>query len=339
MTGRGKPPVIFQLSELADGQDADFFALLTAKEELKTRDGKPYYRVSFRDAGREVSFPIWSDSTWFEACRDTWQVGEFYKLRATYRQTSYGPQLDIRKIRGVADEDRLEGFDPLAFQPGSRYDPVAMFNELVAMAGQHIADSRLQALVLHLLNENREALLTLPAATRNHHAYVGGWLEHVLSVTRTCVYLAERYTNEYPDLQPPLCKDLVVAGGILHDIGKLRELRALPAGPDYTSEGWLIGHVLQGRDMLRETAAVCPIDSDVLLRLEHIIVSHQRLPEWGAPKPPMTPEALLVHFADDTDAKFHMMYSILREDTAGGVVTSSKNILQQRVFKGPPPQK
>ena len=87
-------------AELVHGQEADFFALLSAKEELTTQDGKPYFKVTFRDANREVSFPIWNDSAWAVDCRDNWAVGPFYKLRAIYRDTNFGPQLDIKKIRG-----------------------------------------------------------------------------------------------------------------------------------------------------------------------------------------------------------------------------------------------
>ena len=121
-----------------------------------------------------------------------------------------------------------------------------------------------------------------------------------MSVTRTCVYLADKYAEYYPEMKPPLDKDLVVAGGILHDIGKLREMEQRPEGAGHTPEGSLIGHILLGRDMVREAAAAMkgapPLDAETLLRLEHVIIAHQRLPEWGSPKPPMTPEALLVHY-------------------------------------------
>ena len=92
--------------------------------------------------------------------------------------------------------------------------------------------------------------------------------------------------------------------------------------------------MLQGRDILREAAAGKPLSDELLLRLEHIIVSHQRLPEWGSPKPPMTPEALLVHYADDVDAKFNTMHNILREDQSDASLTSSHNVLRQKIYKG-----
>ncbi len=322
------------LSELTHGQESDFFALLTAKEELTTKDGKPYFRVGFRDAGREVNFPIWNDTTWATACREQWEVGMFFKVRAQYRETNYGPQLEIRKIRPVNDDDKAEGFDPAMCLPASRFDPQEMYNELVELAAQSIDEEPLAEFVLALLKEYREPLLTMPAAKYNHHAHVGGYLEHVLSVSRTCEFLANKYAEMYPDMQPPLRKGLVIAGGILHDIGKIRELEETPTGAEYTASGSLIGHILQGRDMVRETASEHPLDDETLLRLEHIIVSHQRLPEWGSPKPPMTPEALLVHYADDCDAKFQMMLLALADDATEGPLTSSRNPLHQRIYRG-----
>ena len=329
---RGGP--VSALSDLTNGQEADFFALLSAKEELRTRDGKPYFKVTFRDHAREVSFPIWADAPWAADCRDQWKADEFYKLRAVYRETSYGPQLEIRKIRLVIEADEADGFTRAMCSPQSRFDSATMFDELMAIAREHIVDVELGKLVVELMDENRDALLTLPAATHNHHAYLGGYLEHVLSVTRTCVYLAQKYCDYYPDMRPPLNKDLVVAGGILHDIGKLREIEERLHGAEYTAAGNLIGHILQGRDIVREAAARRQLDPELLLRLEHIIVAHQRLPEWGSPKPPMTPEALLVHYADDMDAKMQMMFRVLRDDATVGPVTSKKNVLYQKIYKG-----
>jgi 3'-5' exoribonuclease len=329
---------IAKLAEMSPGQEADLFLLMTAKEELKTKAGKPYFRVGFRDASREVSFPIWGDSPWAVDCRDRWNPGTFYKLRAIYMETNFGPQLEIRKIREVVDADTADGFDPTCCQPRSRFDPQQMFDELMAIARKQIKNAPLRKLVESLLQGNREDLCTYPAARRNHHAYIGGLLEHSLSVARTCVFLADKYAEYYPEMKPPLDKDLVVAGGILHDIGKLREMDPRPEGTGHTPEGSLIGHILIGRDMVREAAAAMKgepaIEPDTLLRLEHLIIAHQRLPEWGSPKPPMTPEALLVHTADDIDAKYHMMVAVLQNDATPGPVTSKKNVLMQPVYRG-----
>jgi len=326
---------ILRLSEMEPEQEADLFVLLTAKEELHTRDGKPYFKVSFRDARREVSFPIWDNSPLAADCRQRWTPGAFYKIRATYRETNYGPQLEIRKIREVTEADAADGFDPMMCSPQSRFCPGEMFEELQGIARKEIPAGALRQTVESILTSHREKLLVHPAARRHHHAMVGGLLEHTLSVTRTCLYLADNYIRKYPDMQPPLDRGLVAAGAIVHDIGKLQELEQQPADTIYTAPGALIGHLLLGRDMVREAAAQAGLDADSLLRLEHVIIAHQRLPEWGSPKPPMTPEALLIHYTDDLDAKFDMIYTILRDDKTPGPLTSDKNILRHRVYRGP----
>jgi 3'-5' exoribonuclease len=325
---------IIPLSQLLDGQEADMFVLLATKSEGTTRDGKPYWRVTFRDAGREVSFPIWSDSAFADVCKTQWKAGECYKVRAAYTETKYGPQLDIRKIRPITNEDRADGFDERGFLPRSKFPSLEMFEQLVALATGEIADESLRGLTLALLEEHRDVLLILPAARRNHHAFVGGYLEHVLSVTRNAIFLADKYGRDYPELKPPLNRDLVIAGAILHDIGKVREMTLTAVGGEYTPAGELIGHVLLGRDLVREAAERLPLPKEMVLRLEHIIVSHQRLPEWGAPKPPMTPEAILVHFADDVDAKFQTALAALSECSGDEPFTTTRNPLGYRIFRG-----
>jgi 3'-5' exoribonuclease len=327
---------LLSLDEIAPGQEADMFVLLSAKEELTAKNGKPYFKVAFRGREREVSFPIWDNSPWAAECRSQWTPGVFYKVRAVYRETGFGPQLEIRKIREVVDSDAAEGFDPNACRAQSRFDPQAMFAELKVIARERIDQPALRGLVESILTKHQEEIKTFPAARHNHHAFVGGLLEHTLSVTRTALFLADKYAEYYPDMRPPLNKGLVVAGAILHDIGKLREYDCRAEATTYSAEGAMIGHMLLGRDIVREAAAEIKnqFDADTLLRLEHVIVAHQRLPEWGSPKPPMTPEALLVHYADDIDAKMNMMAGILKNDSNPGPVTSKKNVLMQHVYKG-----
>jgi 3'-5' exoribonuclease len=325
---------LISLDEIIPGQEADMFVLLTAKEELTAKNGKPYFKVTFRSRIREVSFPIWDNSPWAAECRAQWTPGVFYKVRAVYQETNYGPQLEIRKIREVVQSDAAEGFDPNACQPQSRFDPQTMFADLMTIVQTRIDKPDLRKLVDSILTKYREEILTFPAARRNHHAFAGGLLEHTLSVTRTGLYLADKYAEYYPDMQPPLDKSMVAAGAILHDIGKLREYDCRPEGAAFSAAGALIGHILLGRDIVREAATEINLDADTLLRLEHIIVAHQRLPEWGSPKPPMTPESLLVHYADDIDAKYQMMAEILKNDANPGPVTSKKNVLMQHVYKG-----
>lgn len=322
------------LCELPTDQECDTFGLLSRKEEATTREGKPYWMVTFRDARMEFTFPVWCDSQLAQDCRTRWTVGCFYKIRAVRRDTRYGPQLEIRRIREVTEQDRETGFDPLMCLPQSERPPEELYQELAELVSTEIQRPEVRELVLAILRQYKDVLLTLPAARSHHHAYVGGWLEHTLSVVETCVFLADKYRRHYPQLDPPLDRDLVIAGGVLHDIGKVRELSFSATAADYTEEGALIGHLLLGRDMVREAATQMEIDRETLLRLEHLIIAHQRLPEWGSPKPPMTPEALIVHYADDLDAKFHMFYHILRTDTEGGALTGDRNLLRQKLFRG-----
>ncbi len=332
MATRAMP--IVTLSETVLGQEADLFLLLSAKEDLTTKTGKPYLKVTFRDSKSEVSFPIWSDAAWYEAAKAQWTVGGFYRVRGAMRETNFGPQLEIRKIREVNDADKADGFDPAMCLPQSKFDPREMFAELLRIAKDNIEDKQIRKLTESILQKYQKEWLTFPAARHNHHAYAGGLLEHTLSVTRTAMFLAAKYAAYYDDMTPPLNKSVAVAGAILHDVGKFRELACSPEGAVYSAEGAMIGHMLLGRDIVRETAAELKIESEALFRLEHAVIAHQRLPEWGSPKPPMTPEALLIHYADDMDAKMNMMATILREDRQAGPITSKKNVLAQHVYRG-----
>jgi len=334
-----KIPIV-SLGAMTDGQEADTFVLLTAKEEGVTKHGKPYFRVTMRDSKREIQFPVWQDSICANDCRDLWKVGGFYKLRAVYKESSYGPQLEVQKSREANDGDRNDGFDETLCQARSQFDPQSQLQGLLDIAAM-ISDPALSNLVIGLLNQHKEQLLKWPAAMINHHAFVGGYLEHVHSVTRNALLLADKYVADYPEMRPPLSRDLVIAGAILHDIGKLLELETTAVGAHYTPAGELIGHILIGRDMVRDAARDTEIDPEILLRLEHIIVSHQRLPEWGSPKQPMTPEALIVHYADDLDANFQMMYTLLQNETGSDPMTARNFALRGKVFRGfepdPPP--
>lgn len=330
-------PQVLMLSELEPGQTADSFVLLVSKERATTRDGKPYYRVQFRDSTVTASSMIWSDTAWFEDCEAKWEEGEFYKIRARYDENKYGPQLDIDRLRPVTEADEADGFDPSLYFNRSRFSSEDMFQELMEITQEQIEDLPLRNLVLDILNQYADEIKTIAAASRNHHAFTGGFLEHVLSVTKTASYLADKYRDYYQKMQPPLNKSLVIAGAILHDIGKLTELEYKPHASSYTPAGRLIGHILLGRDLVREHAAkIEDLDAETLLRLEHMIVSHQNLPEWGSPIAPHTPEALIVHYADDMDAKFHMMATMLEEVLPGNEdqFTGRDNALRRSIFMG-----
>ncbi len=325
---------VIRLSEFTPGQLGDCFALLVAKDRTKSRDGKPYYRASFRESRRTVTAMIWSDSAWFSECETRWQIGKFYKLRCRFTESQYGPQIELDRIREVQEADQADGFDASDFYTKTRFNVDEMFAELLEIANREISNAPLLRLVIDLLKEHVDDIKQIAAAARYHHAFAGGFLEHTLSVTRTAVYLANKYIDYYSNMQPPLSKSLVAAGAMLHDIGKVQEMQFQPQGSTYTAQGRLIGHILLGRDMIRAKAeSISDIDPEILLRLEHIIISHQNLPEWGSPIAPHTPEALLVYFSDDMDAKFHEMVMALDEGTVDEF-TSRNNPLRRSIFRG-----
>ena len=327
---------IHRLSEMTPNQSGDLFAVLASKEESQTKDGKPYYRVAFRDAKRKATSMIWSDHGHFPDCSKNWQVGTFYKLRGKFTENSYGPQIDIEQIPPVEEADAEQGFSADDFFETSRYDREEMFDELLGIAQEHITEEPLQRLVVELLTEHADTIKHHAAASRNHHAFMGGYLEHTLSVTRTAVFFAEKYSSYYTRMKPPISKSLVVAGAIVHDIGKVEELQFKPEGWEYTPRGRLVGHIFIGRDMvLNKAATISDINPETVLRLEHIVISHQGIPEWGSPVPPSTPEALLVHYADDLDAKFHELAAQLETDTPPATeFTDYRNPLRRRIFRG-----
>jgi 3'-5' exoribonuclease len=327
------------LSALEPGKFADFFALLTERTKKETRDGKPYYACRFRDAQRTAAFMVWADGGWFEECERNWQEGQCYKIRGLYSEhEKYGPQIDIHNIRPVTDADQTDGFNPNDFVTHSagKGDPESMFGELRSLAEGHIADEPLRRLVLTLLDRNAESFKRLPATTRHFYPYPGGLLEHTLSVTRTCLHLVEKYAVAFPDLKPPLNKDLVVAGAILHDIGRVSEFDADSATQvQRTVPGRLVGPLFLGRDLVRDAAREQgDLNPELLGLLEHLIVAHLNLLEKDSPRLPMVPECLILHHADALDAYMEMFTRCLSQDHEPGPFTVRDPILGRQVYKG-----
>jgi 3'-5' exoribonuclease len=330
-------PIHSRLSDLEPGQYADFFALLAEKARALTREGKAYYACRFRDARRTVSFMAWADGGWFEECERTWQVGHFYKLRAVYDEHErFGPQLvDLQQIRQATDADRSDGFDPAQLIERSRTEPAVLRAELKALATNHIADEPLRRLVLTLLDRHAAALERLPATRDRYHTCWGGLLEHAVQVTRTAVDLAGRYKAYFTELKPPLNSDLVAAGAILHDIGHVLEFGDEPLAPSLTVPGRLMGHLILGRDVVRDAAREIPdLHPERLQGLEHILLTHLGLPEWGSPRLPLMPECLIVHHACDLDAKLEMFVRCITRDQATGPFTERDPILGRQLWKG-----
>lgn len=327
---------LVRLSELTAGQKGDFFALLIERTRSTTREGKGYFHCRFRDLRRTVSVMSWSDSESFDDCEKNWQVGQFYKIRGVYNEHErYGPQVEIERIRPVGETDQEAGFDALDFVERSRRPPADLFAELKELVTREIADLPLRQLVLSLLDEHVERWQRLPATRDRYYPFAGGLLEHTLAVTRICLELVDRYRAWYTELKPPLNRDLVLAGAVLHEIGRVVELEPAALSVDFSVPGRLMGHLILGRDLVRDKArALGDVNPEMLRLLEHLLLSYLTLPEWGSPRLPLIPECLIVHHADDLDVKLEMYVRCLSRDQAEGPFTERDPSLNRQLLKG-----
>jgi 3'-5' exoribonuclease len=330
--------VVIKLSELVDGQEATCFAVLVRKTKGMTRSSQPYVKCLFRDKRVELEAPLWSDHPLLPES-ERWAEGTPYRIQLRGRNDlRYGMQMDLLAVRAATDADSPDGYDFFDLVENSKYPPDDLLRKILHLVEQHIEHPALRRLVENLLDEHAALFMKMPAAQTYHHPYTSGLLEHVWSMTRIACFLAEHYAKYYSELQPPLDRGLVVAAAILHDIGKLRELEYHAVQARYTKEGKLIGHILMGRDMVREAALrIEGFPEDLLLRLEHAILSHHGKREFGAVVLPQTVEALLVSYIDDLDAKMNIAARVLmRSETADGFTDRVFALDNRQLYKGLP---
>ncbi len=332
-------PAPTRLSDLKPGERGVFFAMLADRVRGVTQSNKPYFKCTFKDLRRTATYMVWLDGPHFAACDAEWQAGQFFKIRGVYTEHErYGSQIDVEQIRHVEDRDRTEGFNPADFAERSRLDPEQMLADLRALIDAEIADRPLRKLTLAIVDRHADRLKVLPASERRFYPFPGGWMEHTLSVARKAVWLADRYREQYPDLKPPLNRDLVAAGSVLHDIGRAVELEPGPGPTDVaepTVDGRLLGHLFLGRDLVREAAREQgDVNAELLRLLEHVLIAHLNHPEWGSPRLPLIPEVLILHHADDLDAKMEMFARCLTRDPGSGPFTERDPLLGRQLYKG-----
>ncbi|MGL6074225.1 MAG: 3'-5' exoribonuclease YhaM family protein [Fimbriiglobus sp.] len=332
---KAKPKPVL-LSEVPVGVVADFFAMLAEKTKQSTRDGKPFYQCRFQDSRRSVTVAIWSDAEIFATCEKDWAVGGYYKVRGSYFvHEKYGPQIELQQIREVRAEDTTDGFRETDMLERSRFSSEELFTEVRQLA-EGIDDLALRTLTVRLLDDHAERLKQLPASDKRFYPYPGGWLEHVRNVARVCLDLVRHYEGQYPEIQPKLNRDVLLAGALLHDLGRVAELHLGVAGApaEMTVAGRVIGYIQLGRDLVRDAAKAAPeLHPESLLLLEHMILSHLSLPEWGSPRLPVAPEVLILHHADDLDAKLEMYARCFRKDTNPSDFTDRDPILGKPLWK------
>ncbi|UUO08444.1 HD domain-containing protein [Blastopirellula sp. J2-11] len=320
------------LGDLLHGERGDIFVQLVSREEAVTRSGRLYIRVEFRDDRRRATVMLWEDSPWLETCRLDWKIGEHFKIRAIYTESAHGRQLRLQKIRPVTDDDVAQGFDPVRCQPRSVEEPADLFETALAICRHEIKSEAIRELVTAIYTQNREPLLIAPAGMVHHHRYQGGLLEHSISVAQTVLELILQYRHQYPILRDPLTCDLAIAGALTHDLGKLREIDLASGGVSPTPDGQILGHVLLGRDLVRDACQTLGIALEHIRRLELIFLTHQDYYADGDYRRPISIEALLVQQADRIDSELHRFAAAL-ESPIGGSIIPADNPLRRAILR------
>ena len=309
-----------------DNQPITSFFCISAISARDRKGSGQYLALTLSDKTGQFEARMWDD---FADVLQTCTAGSYVKVQGQVSKYQGKFQITLTKVRSVADSE----IDTADFIPTTQYDIAAMATELRSYVDA-FRNPHLRALVFAFLDDPQvgAAFIEAPAAKRLHHAWIGGLLEHVLSLVRVCLATVPFY----PEVDP----DLLLTGAILHDIGKVREL-SWRSSFDYTLEGQLIGHISIAQGMLHEKIAalnaaasqssapsstteskLSPSAQDfppqLRLLIEHMILAHHGKLEFGSPKLPMTPEAMLLSALDDLEAKFQILRNAFADATTAG---------------------
>lgn len=281
------------VADLKDGQQVRDLFLVSRKNLARTKTGKPYLALTLMDRSGEIEARIWEDADRFDPQAE---VGQIVAVEGQAKAFRDQLQVNITSLQAL-EEDAVPRRH---FIPASKRSFREMKADLARLI-ESVEEASLHRLLAAIFQGNFHKQFCLaPAAKMMHHAYLGGLLEHTLSVTG----LALRISRHYPGID----RDLLVAGALLHDIGKVREFSFSTAPFDYTDAGRLIGHLVLGCEMVRRQAENVPeLPAERLDQLLHLILSHHGRHEFGSPCLPMTIEAILLHHLDDMDAKVNFI--------------------------------
>jgi 3'-5' exoribonuclease len=314
------------VQQMADGDTIEEVFLITDKQLRANRNGNLYLQLELRDRTGAMSARLWNAG---EHLFRSFETGDFLLIKGKVQLFQGALQMILSHLERVEPEK----VDLADFLPHTEHDISKLLERLRGFL-LRLGNPHLRALVECFLMDDAflQGFCRSPAGVRNHHAYLGGLLEHVV----TLLDGADRLLPLYPEVD----RDLLMAGIFLHDVGKVRELSYGRAFA-YTDEGQLVGHLIIGVEMLNEKASKVPdltgepFPPELLLRLKHMIVSHHGTYEFGSPKLPMTPEAIALHYLDNLDAKVHSFTRDIREDrNSTSAWTPFNQSTQRRLFKG-----
>lgn len=293
------------IKEYKEGDKIFDIYLCKHRQSAVTKNGKPYDNLILQDKTGTIDAKVWDPNSAGIAEFDALDYIEVYGDVTSFQGAL---QANIKRIRKCREGE----FDPANYLPVSKFPIEDMYEELLIYI-EEIENPYLQKLLKSFFVEDQEFISRFKqssAAKTVHHGFVGGLLQHTLSVTRLCDY----YCGAYPLLK----KDLLISAAICHDIGKVREISLFPQN-DYTEEGQFLGHIVIGSEMIAEKISKIEGFPVLLAReLKHCILAHHGEYEFGSPKKPAIMEAVALSYADNTDAKLENFTELLENTTETG---------------------
>ena len=290
------------IKDLKEGDRVFDIYLCKKKVAAVTKNGKPYESIVLQDKTGTIDAKVWEPNNPGIGDYDELDYIEVYGEVNNFQGAL---QISVKRIRVCGEGE----YNPSDYLPVSSKDIDTMYNELTGLINS-IGNIYLKKLLesFFIEDENfRKAFQKSSAAKSVHHGFVGGLLEHTLSVTKLCDY----YCSAYPILK----RDLLLTAAICHDIGKTKEISPFPEN-DYTDDGQLLGHIVMGAQMIGERAAkIEGFPHSLLTEVQHCILAHHGKYEYGSPKIPALIEALALNYADDTDAKLETFKEILENNS------------------------
>ena len=306
------------------GDEVGTLFLVGAASQGQARNG-PFWKLELRDATGSLEAKIWSPMSQAYAAICTGDIVEVAGRVSLYRERL---EIAVDKFRILGEEERA-ALDTALFMPSADRPPAELLDELKALCKKTFTHAPWKKLVLGVLadSEVTERLLVASAAKSMHHAYAGGLLEHTLGVAKLCMAFA--------DLYPDIDRQTLLAGAVLHDIGKVWELTQGLA-TEYTDDGMLLGHMQLLLDYLAPRMHKSGLEDGLASHLKHLIITHHGKHEFGSAKLPATMEAMALHYADDFDAKHNQIRGALDSIAEGATGWSGRVFgLERSLYKAP----
>lgn len=300
------------------GEQIETFLFIKSSTRGVASNGKPFLTLFLQDKSGEIEAKLWDISDEDEL---TYGPEKIVKVAGEIQSYRGRNQLKIKKIRPAVEEDRVKIADFIETAPLSQEEMMSKITQYMF----EMKNPNIQRITRHLLKKYERPFLEFPAATKNHHEFVSGLAYHVVSM----LDLAKAIANLYPSLD----RDLLYAGVILHDLGKVIELSG-PISTTYTIEGNLLGHITIMVNEIGQAAKELQIESEEILVLQHLVLSHHGKMEWGSPKLPLVKEAEILHYIDNIDAKMNILDRAL-ERTKPGEYTERIFPMDNRAFYKP----